>query len=240
MGLLEVKNLTKSFGGLRALNNVNMEVDKGEILGIIGPNGAGKTTLFNSITGFYRPDGGQVLFKGENITGLEPHEVCQRGICRTFQLVKPFAELTVLDNVMIGSFSRTSNRAEARKQARGILDFTRLRGREEQLAKELTTPDRKRLELARTLATEPELLLLDEVMTGLTPTESAVAQELVRKVRDGGVTILVVEHVMRAVMSISDRIVVLHYGEVIAQGTPKEISQNERVIESYLGRASFA
>jgi len=240
MALLEVKNLTKSFGGLRALNDVNMGVEKGEILGLIGPNGAGKTTLFNVITGFYHPDEGQVSFKGENITSLKPHQVCQRGITRTFQLVKPFAELTVLDNVMIGSFSRTSNRTEARKQAEGILDFTGLRGREGQLAKALTIPDRKRLELARALATEPGLLLLDEVMTGLTPTESTVAQELIRKVRDGGVTILVIEHVMRAVMSISDRIVVLHYGEVIAQGTPKEISQNERVIESYLGRASFA
>lgn len=240
MALLGIKNLTKSFGGLRALNDVNMGVEKGEILGLIGPNGAGKTTLFNVITGFYHPDEGQVSFKGENITSLKPYQVCQRGITRTFQLVKPFAELTVLDNVMIGSFSRTSNRIEARKQAEGILDFTGLRGREEQLAKALTIPDRKRLELARALATEPRLLLLDEVMAGLTPTESTAAQELIRKVRDGGVTILVIEHIMRAVMSISDRIVVLHYGEVIAQGTPKEISQNELVIESYLGRASFA
>jgi len=240
MALLEVKNVSKSFGGLRALNNVTVELNKGEILAVIGPNGAGKTTLFNIITGYYRPDGGQILFKGKNITGLEPHEKCFRGIGRTFQLVKPFEEMSVFDNVMIGSFNRTRNREDAQRQTQEILDFTGLKERRNKLASELTIVDRKRLELARALATKPEILMLDEVMTGLTPAESDAAQDLVRNIRSNGLTILIIEHVMRAVMRLSDRIIVLHYGEVIANGSPKEISQNERVIEAYLGRGSFA
>ncbi len=240
MALLEIKNISKSFGGLHALDHVSMELNKGEILALIGPNGAGKTTLFNVTTGSFRPDGGQILFKDEDITSLQPHEICFRGIGRTFQLVKPFEEMNVLDNVMIGSFNRTRSRAEAQRQAHEILDFTGLWAHGKKGASELTITDRKRLELARALATKPEILMLDEVMTGLTSAESDTAQELVRKIRDRGLSILIIEHVMRAVMRLSDRIVVLHYGQVIAEGTPKEISQNDRVIEAYLGRGTFA
>jgi len=239
MGLLEIRNATKSFGGLVALHQVDLVLEQGEILGLIGPNGAGKTTLFNLVAGVYRPDKGQILFRGEDITYLQPHQICQLGVARTFQLVKPFANLTVLDNVMVGAFNRTSSRVEARRRAQEVLTFVGLGGREEQLAKSLTTPDRKRLELARALATEPQLLLLDEVMAGLTPTESAAVVELIRKVRDSGITVFVIEHVMRAIMTLSDRIAVLHHGELIAEGTPQEVSQNERVIEAYLGEAYF-
>jgi branched-chain amino acid transport system ATP-binding protein len=237
MALLEIRNATKSFGGLVALHQVDLALEQGEILGLIGPNGAGKTTLFNLVAGVYRPDKGQILFRGEDITYLQPHQICQRGVTRTFQLVKPFANLTVLDNVMVGAFNRTSSRVEARRRAQEVLAFVGLGGREEQLAKSLTTPDRKRLELARALATEPQLLLLDEVMAGLTPTESATVVELIRKVRDSGITIFVIEHVMRAIMTLSDRIAVLHHGKLIAEGTPQEVSRNERVIEAYLGEA---
>ena len=240
MALLKVKNVSKSFGGLQALNGVNMELKKGEILALIGPNGAGKTTLFNVITGSFPPTHGQIFFKDDDITGLQPHEICIRGIGRTFQLVKPFEEMNALDNVMIGSFNRTRNRTQAEQQAGEILKFAGLAGCRTKLANELTIADRKRLELARALATQPEILMLDEVMTGLTPAESDAAQELVRKIRDHGITVLLIEHVMRAVMRLSDRIVVLHYGKVIAEGTPMEISQNEGVIEAYLGRQSFA
>jgi branched-chain amino acid transport system ATP-binding protein len=222
-----------------AINNVSMEVDKGEILGLIGPNGAGKTTLFNIVTGFCSPDQAQILFKGEDITHLQPHDICRRRIIRTFQLVKPFTNLNVLDNVMIGAFARTANRAEAWQRAQEILGFVALLGRRDQLAGQLTIADRKRIELARAMATEPELLLLDEVMAGLNPAEAAAMQGLIRKLRDGGITVVIIEHVMQAVMSLSDRIVVLNHGEVIAQGTPKDISRNESVIEAYLGRASY-
>lgn len=240
MAFLEINEVSKSFGGLKALNGVRFELNKGEILGLIGPNGAGKTTLFNVISGFYHPDNGSVLFQNRDITPLMPHEICKRGIGRTFQLVKPFEEMTVLDNVMIGCFNRTNKRAEARSKAREILRFTDLLPHEQKMGSELTLTDRKRLELARSLATGPEILMLDEVMTGLTPSESLQAQDLVRSIRDTGLTILLIEHVMRAVMSLSDRIVVLHYGEIIAQGTPEEISEDDRVIEAYLGRQSVA
>jgi branched-chain amino acid transport system ATP-binding protein len=240
MPLLEIRNISKSFGGLRALNNVAFELRAGEILGLIGPNGAGKTTLFNTISGFLRPDKGEILLGNENISGLHPHEICFRGIARTFQLVKPFEDMNVLDNVMIGSFNRLSKRADAQHRSTEILEFTGLAQHTHKLGRELTIAHRKRLELARALATEPEILMLDEVMTGLTPSESLAAQDLARRIRDRGVTILIIEHVMRAVMSLCDRIVVLHYGEVIAQGTPSQIGNNEDVIEAYLGRQTFA
>lgn len=237
MALLEIRNVTKSFGGLVAVHRVDMALEQGEILGLIGPNGAGKTTLFNLIAGVYRPDEGQILLRGEDITYLQCHQICQRRVARTFQLVKPFANLTVLENVIVGAFNGTASRVEAQQRAREVLAFADLRGRKDQLAKSLTTADRKRLELARALATEPQLLLLDEVMAGLTATESTTMVELIRKVRDSGITIFVIEHVMRAIMALSDRIAVLHHGELIAQGTPEEISRNERVIEAYLGEA---
>jgi branched-chain amino acid transport system ATP-binding protein len=240
MPLLEIRNISKSFGGLRALNNVTFELRAGEILGLIGPNGAGKTTLFNTISGFLRPDKGEIVLGNENISGLRPHEICFRGIARTFQLVKPFEDMNVLDNVMIGSFNRLSKRADAQHRSTEILEFTGLEQHTHKLGRELTIAHRKRLELARALATEPEILMLDEVMTGLTPSESLAAQNLARRIRDRGITILIIEHVMRAVMSLCDRIVVLHYGEVIAQGTPSQIGNNEDVIEAYLGRQAFA
>ncbi|MBW1713483.1 MAG: ABC transporter ATP-binding protein [Deltaproteobacteria bacterium] len=240
MALLEIKNITKSFGGLMALSEVSFDLREGEILGLIGPNGAGKTTLFSVISGFCRPDKGRILFKGEDITSLATSQICKKGIGRTFQLVKPFEEMSVLDNVMIGCFNRTERRKEAEERAREILAFTGLAPREDFLGGELTLADRKRLELARALATGPEILMLDEVMTGLTPSESDEAQALVRKIRDSGLTIILIEHVMRATMSLSDRIVVLHHGQVIAQGRPEEVSEDQRVIEAYLGRQAYA
>ena len=233
--LLGVQNLGKRFGGLQAVNNLNFELKEGEILGLIGPNGAGKTTVFNLITGVYRPDSGEIKFQDEDIAGLKPYTICTKGICRTFQIAQPFREMTSLKNVMIGAFSRTSYIEEAKSKAEGILNYVGLGEKKEILAKELTTIDQRRLEIARAFATGPKLLLLDETMAGLNPKECDEAVSLIKKIRDGGITIIVVEHVMRAIMSLSERIIVLDYGTKIAEGKPEEIRSNENVIKAYLG-----
>jgi len=234
--LLEVQNLSKRFGGLQAVNNLNFQVKKGEILGLIGPNGAGKTTVFNLITGVYRPDGGVIKFREEDIAGLKPYTICTKGICRTFQIAQPFREMTSLKNVVIGAFSRTSYTEEAKNKAEEILSYVGLGEKKEVLAKELTTIDQRRLEIARALATDPKLLLLDETMAGLNLKECDEAVSVIKKIRDGGIAIIVVEHVMRAIMSLSERIIVVDYGTKIAEGKPEEIRSNENVIKAYLGK----
>ena len=223
------------FGGLLANHDVTFDIYPGEILGLIGPNGAGKTTLFNCISGFLRPTEGTVLFKGENITGMKPHQICHRGLVRTFQITQPLRDLTVLENVMVGAFARYPQTHQAREKAKEILHLTGLWAKRNRMGSELTIPDRKRLEIARALGAEPELLILDEAMAGLTPTEVQEAVELVRNIQAQGTTLFIIEHVMEAIMPIADRIVVLDAGRLIAEGPPSEIVHNERVIEAYLG-----
>lgn len=237
MSLLTVTNLTKRFGGLVAVDNVSFTIEQGEVLGLIGPNGAGKTTLFNSIAGTYIPEEGQVLFKGHDMTSLPAHQVTNLGLVRTFQIVKPFAAMTVVDNVMVGSFLRNNNPRVSEEKAREIVEFVGLDKFADRPAKNLTTSSRKRLELARALATEPQLMLLDEVMAGLTPTESRQIVEVIKRVKEQfNLTLLVIEHVMQAVMSLSDRIAVLHHGKLIAIDEPQSIASDEKVIEAYLGK----
>jgi len=235
MPLLEVQGLSKHFGGLVANDRIDLRVDKGEIVGLIGPNGAGKTTLFNCIAGFYPPTGGNVQFKGEEITGLPANEICLRGIARTFQLVRIFKDMSVLDNVMVGAFSRTNSAARAKQKALEVLDFCGLAPKKSMLAGGLTIADKKRLEFTKALATEPSLLMLDEAIAGLNQTETAEAVELVKKVRESGITVLLVEHVMEVVMPISSRVVVLEYGKKIAEDIPEKVIHNEEVIKAYLG-----
>jgi len=234
--LLRTQRVTKIFGGLAAVKEVDLEVKRGEIFGLIGPNGAGKTTLFNLISGVYRPNSGAIEFKGRDFSAVHrPHQVCERGIGRTFQIVKPFGNLTALENVMIGVFSKVKGAGQAREQATEILDWMGMGNKKNTIAKSLTLPDRKRLEFARALATKPDLLLLDEVMAGLTPHEVDDTLVLLRKIREEGITLFVVEHVMHAIMSLSDRIAILHHGEKIMEGTPQEVAKDERVIKAYLG-----
>jgi branched-chain amino acid transport system ATP-binding protein len=234
--LLEVKGLSKSFSGLRAAQDVTFSVSEGEIVALIGPNGAGKTTCFNMIAGVYRPDSGFVSLGSRRLDGLRPDQICRAGVGRTFQLVKPFAGLSVLDNVVVGALNARASVAQARIHAEEVLDLLGLLPKRGQPAASLTLPERKRLEVARALATGPRLLLLDEVMAGLRPTEVDLMVRVLRDLNSTrGITILLIEHVMRAVMALAQRVVVMHHGEIIAQGTPAEVTRNPAVIESYLG-----
>lgn len=238
MPLLEGKRVTRYFGGLAAVQKVDFHVERGEIVGLIGPNGAGKTTLFNLISGALTPQSGEIWFKGENITGMKPHVICRKGIARTFQLVRVFPNMSVLENVLLGVlFGKSDGRTmgQARAEAEKWLDYVGLSAMKDVPARSLTLANQKRLEVARALATGPELLLLDELMAGLNPTEVAQAMDLVRRIREQGITVFMVEHVMKAIMGICDRIIVLHHGEKIAEGTPQEIATNRTVIEVYLG-----
>ncbi len=240
MALLTVSNLTKRFGGLVANNEVSLEVNQGEIVGLIGPNGAGKTTLFNCISGFYKLDGGSVVFDGRDITRFGADRVCREGIARTFQIVKTFKDMPVLENVMVGAFCRTPSPEKARQDALKTLDLVGLAEKKDLPGGSLTLAEKKRLELARALATHPKLLMLDEVMAGLNPAEVRQALDLLRGINDQGITLIIVEHVMEAIMTISHRIAVLDYGKKIAEDVPTAIAQNEEVIKAYLGERYYA
>ena len=240
--ILEVQNVTKAFGGLLAVDDVSFTMHEGEILGLIGPNGAGKTTLFNVINGVYKPTKGTIHFRGEDITGLPPYDVVRKGLARTHQIVKPLNEMTVLENVIVGACFGVENLGlePARYVADEALEFTGLAHMKDELAGKLNIALKKRLEVARALAANPRLLLLDEVLAGLNPSEVAKMLDVIRSIRDRGISILMIEHIMQAIMSLSDRIVVLNFGRKLAEGTPDEVANNPQVIEAYLGDPEMA
>ena len=239
--MLEGVKVSKKFGGLTALKEVCFKVNKGEIVGLIGPNGAGKTTLFNIITGIYKPDTGIILFKGKDITGWPPYRICKEGIARTFQITKPFLQMTTLENVMIGILANsTVSVSTARQEAIKYLSMVRLEDKKDHPVKLLTLQQRRLLELARALATSPDLLLIDEIMAGLNPSEVTKTIEVIRDIRKEGITIFWIEHVMHAIMNVANRIIVLDHGMKIAEGEPSEVARNEAVIKAYLGEETFA
>jgi ABC-type branched-chain amino acid transport systems, ATPase component len=232
---LEVQGITKRFGGLTASEDVSFVVSEGEIVSVIGPNGAGKSTLFNCITGVYRPDAGRILYRGEDITRYSTHKICKLGVARTFQVVQVISDMTVLENVMTGTYLRTYTRRDVQEKAEEILRFTELYEKRNTLAPDLTIADKKRLEVSMALGTQPTLLMLDEAMAGLTPVELRGMMALIRKIRENGVTLIIVEHVMEAVMELSDRVVVINLGRKIVEGVPAEVVRNPEVIQAYLG-----
>ena len=240
MSLLEVKRVSMFFGGLAAISDVSFNLEKGEILGLIGPNGAGKTTLFNVVNGFYKPTQGEVFFNDKKISGLKPHQICHLGLARTFQVVKPLQRMSVLDNVIASAFLRVKSKAQAEQIALETIKFTGLYHDRDVISKGLPLGKRKKLEISRALATQPELLLLDESFAGLNPAELDESIEIIKKIKARGITIMIIEHHMKVIMSICDRIVVLNYGEKIAEDTSQAIGRNPLVIEAYLGEAQSA
>ncbi len=235
MNILEIKDLVKDFGGLRAVDSLSLSIEEGEILGLIGPNGAGKSTAFNCIAGVYPPTGGEIYFAGEKINRSKPWNLCKKGLARTFQIVKPFSSKSVLYNVMVGSFVTTDKTSVAKEKALNVLRLLQFEDKKDERAGNLTIAERKRLEIARALATEPKLLLFDEVMAGLRPAEVDEMVQIIQNLRHQGITIFVIEHIMRAIMALSDRIVVIHFGSKIAEGSPQEVASDKNVIKAYLG-----
>jgi len=233
--MLDVSNLSRHFGGLTAVYNLSFSIEPGEIVGLIGPNGAGKTTTFNLLTGFIPPSAGEITFSGKRLNGLKPHQVCQLGLTRTFQIVQPFPDMTVLENVMVGAYARHTDPAEARRKSQQVLERVDMLHKSDTLGRELTLIELKRLEIGKALATEPSLLLLDEVAAGLNTVEVDDVLLLVRQLSQEGITLLIVEHLMKVIMNLSHRIIVLDFGQKIAEGTPEEISRNPAVLEAYLG-----
>lgn len=236
MSFFFTEGLTKRFGGLIAVNELSFEVEQGEIFGLIGPNGSGKTTVFNLINGYYPMTSGSIYFQGTLLNGLPTWKICKAGIGRTFQVVKPLRRMTVLENVVTSAFNHAKTREQAEEKARQVLEFCGLMKKKDYSAKELTLADRKRMEIARALATDPKLLLLDETMAGLTPQEQAEGVNLIRKIRDSGITIIIVEHIMQVIMSLCDRVLCISYGLKLALGSPSEVANNRDVIEAYLGK----